>query len=454
MAAITSFTNPMLEMSMLSGVNDALNNLSDFEGDNSAVLQFFLNSAWSYLTQGISNTMLGQIEQFSEDYRQTYYTDPDNPLLRPSEQKKLAKLMNKTPLPKYGDYQAADYIDAWGRKQENDQNLLVRAGNVFFNPGYVSDLDKKATAVDDILADLYQYGKTQTERDNFPNVVPRTPSRSTTVNGTKLTPEEYETYAINKGQKSLEYIDKFTKTDAYKNMDEYAKAQTISDIYSYAEYLAAKRIAKNRGEELNEDKYSQYAGISELRDPISYLGIKAGFNEGTKGEKWDSVDALVKASQKMSPSDREYLREHVDNFGKMYDLGKEGVGSAKVDWYDDEIGKVKEKSGKSNVNGYEIFQTVVDGYNKGKLSENDADAFMNRTKSDGSYYVSKGRHAVYEGARSAGANPSDALDYWDVLDKNGDGSLTKKEYKSGINKIPKEHRSQVSKGIKSAMGWK
>ena len=106
--AAMTITNPMLEMSMLSGVNDALNNLNDFNGDNSAIAQFVLNSAWSYLTQGISNTMLGQVEQFSEKYRQTYYTDSDNPLLPTWAQKKVSKLMNKTPLPKYGDYQAAD----------------------------------------------------------------------------------------------------------------------------------------------------------------------------------------------------------------------------------------------------------------------------------------------------------------------------------------------------------
>lgn len=58
---LSCITDPMIEMSMLSGVNDALGDLSNADG--AAVNNMLINSMLSYLTQGISNTLLGQFEQ-------------------------------------------------------------------------------------------------------------------------------------------------------------------------------------------------------------------------------------------------------------------------------------------------------------------------------------------------------------------------------------------------------
>lgn len=378
-----SLTNPMLEMSMLSGVNDALNNLSDFEGDNSAIAQFVLNSAWSYLTQGISNTLLGQMEQFSEENRQTYYTDKDNPLLPTWAQKKVAKLGNKTP---GKDYQSADYIDAWGRKQANEENKAVRAWNTFLNPGYVSKTDEKATEVDALIAGLYEYGKDQTEHDTFPNVVPRTPSRYTTVNGTKLTPEEYDEYAITKGQESLNAIIEASQTEAFQNADEYTQAETIKDIYSYAEFLAAAKIAEERGEEYFDETYTPLIdGVKEdgentYKTPIKeedipeYLAFKNSYDQAMKDKDYDAVDALIDSASSLPKSAQVAATERAKDMEKLADMKEAGLSSAEVYYqFTDDMKTIYEGEERTAPRASDYIKVA----GSGKYSNKDADAIMN-----------------------------------------------------------------------------
>ena len=521
--AAMTITNPMLEMSMLSGVNDALNNLNDFDGDNSAIAQFVLNSAWSYLTQGISNTMLGQIEQFSEKNRQTYYTDSDNPLLPTWAQKKVSKLMNKTPLPKYGDYQAADYIDAWGRKQANDPNLAERAWNVFLNPAYVSKMDQKATEADAVIENLLEFGKTQKERDDFPNVVPRTPSRNETVNGKKLSPEEYDVYATTKGQESLKAVTELSKSDIFKGMDEFSQAEAIEAAYEYAEFLAASKIAKSRGEEYKD---SRYDGLEDTDHPAIVVGAKAGFNDAMNHENWDGVDSLLKAanSGKMSNADREFLEDNVDKFWKYSDAAADGLKAQTLNSFDAGVKDLYTSEHRTAENGGDVLDTVVDQYNSGKISLEEADALMgredrrneNKIHEQLDYELKKvgkgdddvekiwsmleqfdtgeidkpaivkeaiknvpkkeqariknvitswtktraragfGRTTVYNAMRNASDDytPADIQKFWEIVDADGDGTLSKTEYRNKKSKIPSEYRDDVTKYLYDAMGWK
>ncbi len=512
--ATMSITNPMLEMSMLSGVNDALDNLNDFSGDNSALLQFALNSAWSYLTQGISNTMLGQIEQFSEKNRQTYYTLNEEDKLPTSFQKKFAKLGNKTP---GFDYQAADYIDAWGRKQANDANLAERAWNTFLNPGYVSKMDQKATEADAVIDNLLEFSKTQKERDDFPNVVPRTPSRNETVNGKKLSPEEYDVFATTKGQESLKAVTELSKSDVFKGMDEFAQGEAIKAAYEYAEFLAASKIAKSRGEEYKDTRFD---GLEDVDHPALVVGVKAGFNDGKNHENWDGIDSLLKAanSGKMSKDDLAYL-DGVQGFHKLMYYNDQGVGSKDVHDVDTAATAKAKSEYRTDANPTDIISTLIEGgyspkvtdafmgeesnrneeniqnqvrYEMGKLGKSESeiqtilgmmqefdddeiskaaivkeatknvpkkeqsrikDVITNWTKDR--HDVGKSRNALYESMRKADDRYTlDDFDrYWSAMDKNGDGQITKKEYNSTKKKIPSEYRDDITKYLFEAMGW-
>ena len=307
-----NLTSPMMEMSMLSGLNDALDNLSNYNDDTDALPQFFLNSALGYLSQGFTNTLVGQAEQMSEDYRQTYYTNPDNPLLPASVQKAISKAMNKTP---GYDYQTSDYIDAWGRKQSTGDNMAGRAFNAFLNPSYTSDLGSKSTAVDEELQRLYDYGQ---DIDRFPNVFPQQTSRSTKVNGTRLSPEEYDKYATTKGQKSLELVEDLIKSSEYKKMTDDEKAAAISDMYSYATQLAAKEVARGRREDYKSsnsryDKMetAEKKGISAATYYGYYQKYKE-FNDNkslTAQQKAEKFATYVINQKGLSESQKSFIRD-------------------------------------------------------------------------------------------------------------------------------------------------
>ena len=438
MTVLTSFTNPMLQMSLLSGVNDALSNLSDFEGDNSAVLQFVLNSAWSYLTQGISNTMLGQAEQYNEDYRQTYYTDKDNSWFTPSTQKKLAKLFNKTP---GYDYQAADYIDAWGRKQENDENKGARAFNTFVNPAYVSDLDKKATAADDFIEDLYQFGKKQTEQDSFPNVVPKSPSRYTTVNGKQLSPEEYDEYATIKGQESLKGVTEFSQSEQINGMDKYAQAETVQEIYEYAEFLAASRIAEARGEEYEDDRFKKYNDIKDLDDPIAFLATNEGYRKAMDDENYDSIDALIQAASSgdLSPADYEYYKQHLNGFEKLYSLGDSGLGSKRVLEFANDVKTLYESEHRENARGSDYIRVA----GSGKYTPKEADLIMAYAPEVSQESIEKYQERIRYQLDAAGMS-NQFYPTWSRIVDVVNGDMSSDDFKKWVDKsVPLQYRQEI-----------
>ena len=449
-----SITNPMLEMSMLSGVNDALSNLSDFEGDNSAMMQFVLNSAWSYLTQGISNTLLGQMEQFSEKNRQTYYTDADNPLLPTWAQKKIAKLGNKTP---GKDYQAADYIDAWGRKQANDADLKERAWNVFLNPGYVSKLDEKATKADSVIESLYQYGKTQKDHDSFPSVVPKTPSRTTTVNGVKLTPEEYDEYATIKGQESLKNVVDFIESDQFKKMDEYQQAETISDIYSYASFLAASKIAESRGEKYYDEKYSPLLtgqkedGENTYKAPIKaddipeYLGYMNAYNDAMNKKDYDVVDALINSSKSLPESARVGVTQHAENMEKLAGMKEAGLSSAKVYYqFNDDMREIYESEKRTDPKSSDYIRVA----GSGKYSPEDADAIMGYERKVSEQTIERYQDQVQYSLDKAGKSGLYNT-IWNNIEKCVEGDMTTDEFNRFVDdNVPLEYRQNI-KNVRS-----
>ena len=445
-----SLTNPMLEMSMLSGVNDALSNLNDFEGDNSAMMQFVLNSAWSYLTQGVSNTLLGQVEQFTEKNRQTYYTNSDNPLLPTWAQKKISKLSNKTPIGK--DYQTADYIDAWGRKQANDPNLAERAWNVFLNPGYVSKLDEKATKADSVIESLYQYGKEQKDHDSFPSVVPKTPSRTTTVNGVKLTPEEYDEYATIKGQESLKNVVDFIESDQFKKMDEYQQAETISEIYSYSAFLAASKIAESRGETYydetftplltgqKEDGENTYKAPIKADDIPEYLGYMNAYNDAVNKEDYDALDALIDSSKSLPKSARVGVTQHAQNMEKLADMKEVGLSDVKTYYqFQDDMRQIYESEKRSDAKATDYIRVA----GSGKYSAKDADAIMGyeRKVSEQSIarYQERVKYSLDKVGKSGLYNTA-----WSNIEKCAEGKMTTEQFNAWVDKnVPLKYRQNI-----------
>ena len=223
--ALTSLADPMIQMSMLQGVENTISDLK--YGENSSFLQLGASLALSYLTQGLTNTLLGQAERTFEKTRKTTYTSQNSPL--PNYiQRALGKGSAKIPGVDYGQI---DYIDEWGRTQDNP-DTLTNAILQFLSPGYLSRIN--TTDVDKELQRLAD------NTDVGTGIFPDRPGKYITVSGENvyLTAQQYESYARDAGQTKLEVVRALINSNAYKNMSDEDKAYAIGRAYDYANQVA------------------------------------------------------------------------------------------------------------------------------------------------------------------------------------------------------------------------
>lgn len=242
---IVGMGEPMLNMSMLSSVNDLISKMSYLD-DSSQLPALLGQIGYSYVSQYIP-TLLGQAERIAETRRESTYYDRDDGLSK-DLQYMLGKTANKIPV---WDYNQIPYLDAWGREQETG-NILGRAFANLVSPGYIRKTE--TTDLEDELKRMHDLG--------YEKMIPQRTTQSTKVDQEYMNEEEYVTYARTKGQKSLEDLTALTESDAYKSMTDEQKAKAIAKIYNSAKVLAEDEVRKLRGEKVEGTKASD-AGMPE-----------------------------------------------------------------------------------------------------------------------------------------------------------------------------------------------
>lgn len=224
-AVFTSIADPMIQMSMLQGVNDTLDNIKYSENNMG---QFLLNAATSYLSQGITNTLMGQLERAGEDSRMTTYVDKDS-ALSPWVQRQLGKLSQKIP----GiDYQQIPYLDAWGEEEHNPEGAWDYLYNLL-SPSYVS-----RGKTDALAEELYRLNEVQSDV----NVFPDSPESTLTFKDKdgnvhedyNLSSEQWQTMARTEGQTQNRIARALTESADYAALTDEQKAKAISLAYDYA----------------------------------------------------------------------------------------------------------------------------------------------------------------------------------------------------------------------------
>lgn len=226
--ALTSIAEPMVQMSMLQGVNDTLNDLK-YSNDNLGQLAVTLGV--SYLTQGLTNTLLGQMERTFEDTRQMTYTDKNSPV--PSWlQRQTGKASAKTP---GWDYRQTDYINPWGQT-ESSGTIPARAAENFLSPGYFSTRNSG-----EVESELQRLADATGETSVFPAYF----DRSFEVDGvTKhLTADEYLNYAKTVGKTQYDILSSLIQHPGYKKLSDADKAETISAVYGYATEVGKMQVS-------------------------------------------------------------------------------------------------------------------------------------------------------------------------------------------------------------------
>lgn len=264
--ALTSIAEPMLQMSMLQGVSDTLSDLQYSQSNN--LLQTAGAAALGYLTQGLTNSLVGQLERTQDGGNSTTYVDPKSAI--PAWlQREIGAASRKVP---GWDYNQIPYIDAWGREEETG-DVMVRAVNNLFNPAYVSEVD--VDAVERELQRLYDATGTG-------SVLPNRADKSFTVNKETryLTAEEYVKYAKAKGQNSYRYVSQAVNSAAYRTMSDEAKAELLSSLYGYANYKAKKAVVPSyESDTYRKCAEAEAAGVS----PAAYYAMRGEYDYDGNG---------------------------------------------------------------------------------------------------------------------------------------------------------------------------
>ena len=241
---LTSVLDPLVEMSMMQGFNDALENIQYAENN---LIQLVINSSLGYFTQGLTNTFMGQAERSFEDSRTSTYVDKEGDL--PDWlQRLLGKNSAKTP---GWDYNQIPYINAWGEEQENPDVPINMAYNML-SPSYVSESKE-----DGVYRELVRLNGAQDE-----NVFPSTPSKE--YEDRYLTADEYVALAKTQGQKQKELVYTIVENKTYQAMDDTDKAKVIKFAYKYAKEYAQIEVLGRKSYSakwLNEIKGDVVAAI-------------------------------------------------------------------------------------------------------------------------------------------------------------------------------------------------
>lgn len=335
--------DPLINMSMLSGVESALSSLQG--ANESEKIGAVLNaSALSYLGQ-LTPTIFGKFATVVDKYRRTNYVDKNIPV--PAMLQKLYNsTIAKVPIL---SMKRTKYIDAWGR-EVSQGNVVERVAESFFSPGYMSTMDY--TDVDLEILELYE-----NTGDN--GVFPDNAPKYFTVNKERvdLTAKEYETFAKAKGQYSFEYVREFFESDYNDQMSDAERVKVLKKLYEYATDKAKAEVSAYNVEESNKLAYKTdkegksvveyYANnvLSERYEPKLYNdALESASIKDAEKLKTDIIAWKVKngSTEKEAKSS---LRSSVTSYWKPLYLEAYAAGN------EADMNKIKEKLEQSGLYG-------------------------------------------------------------------------------------------------------
>lgn len=230
--------DPIMETSMLSSLQDALNSHSTTGG------KWLGDMIWSGVSSYIQQmfpTVGGQIARTIDDTRRT--TSPNGGKI----DKLIRQIYNKIP---WMSKLNQPYINRQGQEEKTEDWGMGWVGRAFLNmvsPGYYSSKD-----IDEYDEEMYRLYENTGSYDAFP---------SSTTNQVefegekyKLTPEQYTEWHQTRWQTETEYVNQFIDSKAYENLTDEERVETISDIRSYAQKVAKKQFLESQGYIYTDDK--------------------------------------------------------------------------------------------------------------------------------------------------------------------------------------------------------
>lgn len=366
-SAFTSLADPMVEMSMLQGLNDTLENVQYAENN---LMQIAISASLSYLTQGLTNSMLGQIERGVEDSRRSTYVDKDGAV--PGWlQSALGKASAKTPV---WDYNQIPFINAWGEEEENPTVALNLIYNML-SPSYISKETK-----DTVSLELTRLNEVQSDV----NVFPSTPEKE--YDGRYLTAEEYVALARTQGQTQRQIIEKMVDSSLYDGLPDAYKAKAVSLAYQYAKESAQIEELGREGfssDWMAEIKGNTAVGIVKhvIKENIKnmYLSGDISADEAVKRRIEYHGDTEDEAAGKVAYWDFQVKNPEYADWNESMVTRYKDLDPKTAAHVVDVLGKLEPEEGSSTVRTIQKMETIT---GDSKLSDEDKDIALRAIMDD------------------------------------------------------------------------
>lgn len=326
--------NPILDTTMLQGLNDTLDSVSYADSDDK-LGTLITGTLGSYAQQYVP-TALGQIARTIDPMRRSTYGGGDskterdtNYAIRKAENKIPGLSMNNEP-----------YIDQWGREQESLDGTDDSAGGYalrgiynMLSPGYLRK--ENVTPVDEYLQGLY--GST-----NDSHVLPEKASSKITVDSKDyyMTPEEKTEYAKTSGQTAYDIVDSLRQNDLFLKLPEDQQSALVQEAYSVAKTAGGVAAVGDGVSGTNSKAYEAYqqGGVPTLE---SYLLAK------------NATDIARNEKREATGSDTASL-DTVETWNTLYSQFGDDAIPQFVDTTDDDsaVRRIDQYAGDNGVSAY------------------------------------------------------------------------------------------------------
>lgn len=222
-SALAQTTDPIMQLSMLQGINDMLESIQSGEFGG-ALGSIASNAIYSYAGQFVP-TLSGQIARTIDPVRRTTTGDPNAPWGKTLD-KAGRKILAKIP---FASSTNEPYINVRGEEEVDESGWMFRLAENMLLPGYVDKADM--TDVDKEIVRIFS------ETDD-PDVIPRNyPVRSLKRDGMEytLSNDEYTQFKMDMGSSVYRALDDAMRNIKYDILTDEEKAKLLKKAISGAQ---------------------------------------------------------------------------------------------------------------------------------------------------------------------------------------------------------------------------
>lgn len=224
--SLQSSLDPVLELSCMSGLNDAIEKMSYEDTAGEKLTSLVYNAATGYFLQIIPTTF-GQFEKAVEKNKKSTYTNAENQEQRMVE-RTIASIFRKLP----GDPYQIDKVDAYGNIVKEPDNPVLRALNAFVNPSSVQKIDRSPLTME--IKRLNAAQPVDVSTPAISKIISYTDKDGVAHSRYRLSAQEFS--AVEKAQKTTQFeiLNSLIQTDTYQALNDGEKAKAFQYVYDYA----------------------------------------------------------------------------------------------------------------------------------------------------------------------------------------------------------------------------